>query len=197
MADVFDAFVPALLEREGGSAYTNRPADRGGPTRWGITAKALGAYRKLGRDATAAEVQALGQDEAVAIYRGTYFVGPGFDQVAKVSPRIAEELLDTGVNMGPQWPSAWLQRSLNLCNRQGRDWADVPLSGAIGPLTMSALRSLLQVRGVRAGEDLMLKCLNGFQFERYVEITEAGGPNGAQEAFFVGWISQRIGIPGA
>lgn len=197
MADVFDGFVQGLLTREGGGTYTNRPSDKGGPTRWGVTAKALGAYRKLGREATPAEVQALGQDEATSIYRTTYFVKPGFDQIARVSARVAEEMLDSGVNMGPDKPCVWLQRSLNLCNRQGLDWADVPLTGVIGPMTTGALSALIQRRGVRAGEDLLLKCLNGFQFERYVEITEAGGPNSANESSFVGWITQRIGFAAA
>lgn len=194
MSDIFDSFAPGLLQREGGGAYTDRAADKGGPTRWGIDAETLGAWRKLGRPATAAEVQALGQTEALTIYRQRYFVLPGFDRVAAVSPRVAEELLDTGVNMGPQWPSTWLQRSLNLCNRQGADFADVVVDGGVGAKTVQALQALIQRRGVRAAEDLMLTCLNGFQFERYVAITEAGGPNGAQEQNFVGWMANRIAL---
>jgi lysozyme family protein len=197
MPDVFDAFAPALLQREGGGTFTDRAADKGGPTRWGIDAETLGRWRKLGRSATAAEVQALGETEALTIYRQQYFVLPGFQQVAAISPRLAEELLDTGVNMGPHWSSVWLQRSLNLCNRQGEDYADLVVDGGVGGKTVTAIQALLQRRGVRAGEDLLLKCLNGFQFERYVEITEAGGPNGAQEQNFVGWINQRIGLAAA
>lgn len=194
MSDIFDGFAPALLQREGGGTFTNRAADRGGPTRWGIDAAALGSWRNLGRAASAEEVRALDQAEALLIYRQTYFIAPGFDQIARVSARVGEELLDTGVNMGPHFPAVWLQRTLNLCNRQGQDYADVRADGAIGAKTVFALQTLIQRRGVRAGEDLLLKCLNGFQFERYVEITEAGGPNGAQEQNFVGWITKRIGF---
>lgn len=194
MSDVFDGFAPALLAREGGGAFTNRAADKGGPTRWGIDAATLGAWRKLGRPATADEVKALGQTEALTIYRQRYFVLPGFDRVAAVSPRIAEELLDSGVNLGPQWPSTWLQRSLNLSNRQGQDFQDVGVDGGIGAKTIIALQALLQRRGVRIGEDLVLKCLNGFQFSRYVQITESGGPDGPNETFFVGWVESRIGL---
>lgn len=189
-----DTFLPALKGREGGGQFTNRAADKGGPTRWGIDAATLGAWRKLKRPATAAEVQALQELEADAIYRSMFFTAPGFDRVAAISQRIAEEMVDTGVNMGTTWPGTWLQRTLNLCNRQGKDWADLPLSGSVGPLTIQALQALIKLRGVRAGEDLVLKCLNGFQFERYVEITESGGPNGSQEQNFVGWISQRVGL---
>jgi lysozyme family protein len=194
MADLFDPFWPPLKAREGGGTFTNRPSDKGGPTRWGVDAEALGDWRKLGRPATAGEVQALGEPEAIAIYRVRYFARPGFDRVAQISARIAEELLDTGVNMGVSWPATWLQQTLNLCNRQGQDWADQLVDGAIGAVTLRGLQALIQRRGVRAGEDLVLRCLNGFQFGRYVEITQAGGPNGIQEQNFCGWIIGRIGF---
>jgi lysozyme family protein len=195
MNPAFAAFAPTLLGREGNGTFTDRAADKGGPTRWGVDAATLGAWRRLGRPATSAEVQALGRDEALAILERIYFLTPGFDLVATVATRIAAELLDAAVNLGPSWPCGWLQRSLNLCNRRGADYADVPVSGGVGPLTMAALKALITRRGQAAAEDLLLKCLNGFQFSRYVAITEAGGPNGAQEENFVGWITQRIGFP--
>ena len=194
MSDLFDGFLAGLLAREGGATYTNRAADRGGPTRWGITAKTLGAWRKLGRDATGLEVSLLGHDEAAAIYRAQYFVGPGFDQIAALSPRIAEELVDSGVNLGPEWPSRWLQRGLNLLNMRGAWFPDLVVDGNAGGKTRAALQVLLQRRGVRQAEDLVLKALNGFQFGRYVDLTEAGGPNGDQELNVSGWIAQRIGF---
>lgn len=194
MADIFDAFLPALLEREGGATYTNRAADRGGPTRWGVTAVKLGEFRRLGRPATPGEVQQLSRAEACAIYRQDFWIGPGFDRVAGVSGRVAEELLDTGVNMGASVPGRWLQQTLNACNRQGLDYADVDVDGVLGRRTIAALDALLQRRGRRGGEDLVLKCLNGLQFGRYWSILTAGGPDGDQEQNFVGWISQRIGL---
>lgn len=193
MSDLFDRFWTALHAREGGDRFTDRAADRGGPTRHGVTAAKLGEWRKLGRPATAAEVRALGESEAKAIYRQDFFVAPGFARVAEVSPRIAEELLDTGVNMGTRWPALWLQQVLNATNRQGLDWADIREDGAPGPVTVRALQALLQRRGVRAGEDLVLTCLNGLQFGRYWEIVRRGGPDNDQEQNFVGWIQQRIG----
>lgn len=194
MIDVFEArFLPGLKAREGGATFTNRSADRGGPTKFGITAETLGRWRKLGRPATADEVKALTEGEADRIYRADYYLRPGFDRVAAVSPRIAEELIDTGVNMGPERPCRWMQESLNVLNRQGRDWPDIAVDGELGPVTLSALRSLLARRGQRGGEDLMLKCLNGLQFGAYWAIATSGGPNGDQEANVVGWIAQRIG----
>lgn len=193
MLDVFDGYAPKLIQREG-SIYTNRAADLGGPTKYGITAAKLGEWRKLGRPATQAEVHALQLAEALQIYRTDFFVRPGFDRIATVSARIAEELLDTGVNMGPEWPAGWLQEILNLCNRRGEDYPDLVVDRGIGPKTVAALGALLLHRGHRVGEDLVLKCLNGEQYARYKAITLAGGPNGPQEENFCGWIIARVGF---
>jgi lysozyme family protein len=193
--DIFDTkLVNPLLAREGGEKFTNNPSDRGGPTRWGITAKKLGEWRKLGRSATAAEVQALQRAEAVDIYRADFWVNPGFNRVATISEKVAEELFDTGVNMGPGTAGKFFQRSLNLCNRRGADYADVGVDGQIGDKSTQAYQALVRKRGIAGAESLIFKCLNGFQFMRYVELAEAGGPNGVQEEFFCGWVSQRIGF---
>jgi lysozyme family protein len=44
--------------------------------------------------------------DALAIYRSQYFHAPKFDDVFAISPGIAAELFDTGVNMGPEKPSS-------------------------------------------------------------------------------------------
>lgn len=194
MTDQYAHILGPLKQREGGAKFTNRKADRGGPTRWGVTAETLGKWRKLGRPATAAEVQVLTEAEADAIYLDEFIVRPGFDKVAAVSLRVAEELIDSGVNIGPKRPSEWFQRALNLCNRRGRDYPDIDVDGAIGKGSVGALKALIDKRGQRAAEDLILKNLEGFQHAHYVRITEAGGPNSDQEENFCGWVAQRIGL---
>ena len=183
--------LPQLKAREGGARYTNHPSDRGGPTKYGITAAKLGEYRRLGRAATPQEVQALTEAEADELYTSDFWTGPGYDKVAAVSERIAEELLDTGVNMGVGIPGRWLQRALNTLNRQGSDYADIPVDNAIGLRTTEALRSLIRVRGRAAAEDAVLKILNGLQVARYVEITENRQKN---EDFMLGWLANRVGL---
>ncbi|MEO7787654.1 MAG: glycosyl hydrolase 108 family protein, partial [Sphingomicrobium sp.] len=66
-----DELVEALIEREGG--YVALPADRGGPTRFGITEAVARAHGYGGAMAQ------LPRDEAAAIYRRLYWLRPGFD----------------------------------------------------------------------------------------------------------------------
>jgi ferredoxin-NADP reductase len=88
--NTIEQILDDILRREGG--YVNHPADRGGPTNFGITAQTLGSWRKLGRPATAAEVQALTEPEARAIYRQQYITGPGFETITH--PALLHLLVD-------------------------------------------------------------------------------------------------------
>ena len=122
-----DAIIDGILAREGGGTYTNAPADRGGPTKYGITLKALGEYRDA--PATAADVEALTEAEARAIYRRDYFVRPGFDKVADSALQVL--LMDWGVNSGTGTAIKALQRLLG-----------VPNDGVLGAQTLLALGGL-------------------------------------------------------
>jgi lysozyme family protein len=177
-----DDLVEALIEREGG--YVANAADTGGPTRFGITeavARANG-YRGAMRD--------FPRDEAAAIYKRLYWLRPRLDEVAARSRRIAEELFDTGVNMGPAVAVTFLQRALTALNRSGKDYADLVPDGRIGPATLGALDAFLAVRGQRSGETVLLRALEALQGERYLRLAERRPAN---EAFLYGWLANRIG----
>ncbi|QHL90710.1 hypothetical protein GVO57_07500 [Sphingomonas changnyeongensis] len=176
-----DRLIDELIGREGG--FVDDPADRGGPTRWGITEQVARAYGYNG------DMRQLARATAVEIYRKRYWSGPRFDEVATIYPRVAAELLDTGVNMGPVVAARMLQRGLNLLNDQARAYPDIGVDGAVGPMTIAALRQYKARRGAR-GEDVLIKILDGLQVSRYAEITEARPAN---ERFFFGWIDHRIG----
>jgi lysozyme family protein len=176
-----DQEIDALIAREGD--YVDHPADRGGPTRFGITEQVARAYGYHG------DMRQLPRATAKDILLKRYWIGPGFDDVAAFAPRVAEEMFDTGVNMGVSIPPPMLQRALNLLNRGGGDYPDIAVDGRIGPMTLDALRRFIGKRGV-AGEAVLLKALDGFQVGRYADITEARPAN---EAFFYGWLANRIG----
>jgi lysozyme family protein len=176
-----DKLIAELIQREG--RYVDHPADRGGPTNWGITQAVARAFGYTG------DMRHLPRSTAEAIYRQRYWTGPRFDQVAAIYPRVAEEMLDTGVNMGPAVAGRFLQRVLNVLNNRAKDFPDLTVDGAIGPMTLAALRALKARRGA-AGEGVLVAALDAQQGERYIAIAEA---NPSQEAFVYGWLAHRLG----
>lgn len=182
-----DALIEAVIGREGG--YSNHPADRGGPTNWGITEQVARAYGYKGA------MQSLPRGTAVEIYRRRYWTGPGFDKVAATFPRLAEELFDTGINMGPAVAVTFLQRALNVLNRQAADYPDIGADGQIGPMTITALKGYAVRRGGAGslGETVLMRACDGLQAARYIELAER---NASQEAFVFGWLANRVGTLG-
>jgi len=184
MEDIVDVdkLIETLLEREGG--YVNHPADKGGPTRFGITEAVARAQGYGGA------MRNLPRDDAAAIYRRLYWVRPCFDEVAKRSARLAAELFDTGVNMGPAVAATFLQRALTALNRNAADYADLVPDGRIGAATLSALDSFFNVRGARSAETVILRAMEALQGERYLRLAERRPAN---ETFLYGWLANRIG----
>ena len=176
-----DRLIEEVIEREGG--YVNHPADRGGPTRWGITEAV--ARRQGYMD----DIRYLPQSDAVAIYKRLYWIAPGFDKVAEKAPKLAAELFDTGINMGTGTATGFLQRALNALNRNARDYGDLTVDRRIGPATLLALHAFFRKRGT-GGEDVLLKAVEALQGAHYVRLAET---RPSQEAFLYGWIANRIG----
>lgn len=175
-----DELIDAVIDREGG--YTDHPADRGGPTRWGVTEATARAHGWAG------DMRAFPRGEAAAIYRRLYWRRPGFDAVAARAPAVAAELFDTGVNMGPAVAVGFLQRALNALNRGQADYPDLLVDGVSGVATLAALDAFLIRRP--NGEEVLLKALNALQGERYLALAEQRPAN---EAFVYGWLANRIG----
>ena len=180
-----DALIDAVIDREG--RYVNHPADRGGPTCWGVTGAVARAQGYAGA------VRDLPRGEAVSMYRRLYWLRPGYDQVSLRAPQIAAELFDTGVNMGTATANGFLQRALNALNRSARDYPDIAVDRDVGARTLSALDSLLAVRGQR-GETVLLRAMEALQGERYFALAER---RPSQEAFLYGWLANRIGSDSA
>jgi lysozyme family protein len=190
-----DQLIDALLEREGG--YVNNPADKGGPTNFGITEAVARAQGYAG------PMPSLPREEAAEIYTRLYWLRPRFDEVAKRSEWVAAELFDTGVNMGPAVAVTFLQRALTALNRNGRDYPDLVPDGRIGSATLAALDRFLELRGSStpvgggggdqpgtSGETVLLRALEALQGERYIRLAELRPAN---EAFLYGWLANRIG----
>lgn len=175
-----DQYIADLIKREGG--YVNDPKDPGGPTNYGITQAVARANGFKGH------MQMLPLATAQTIYRLQYWTQPRFDRVNTVSPVVAEELLDTGVNCGVPFTKPLLQRALNLLNNNGTLYPELDPDGVYGDKTINALSAYLKQRG-KAGEAVLVKVLNILQGARYIELCER---NKTLEKYFYGWIANRV-----
>ncbi len=176
-----DTLIDDVIAIEGD--YSNHPADRGGPTRWGVTEAVARSHGYAG------DMRHFPYDEAVAIYKRRYWLRPSFDKVSALAPQLAGELFDTGINMGPATAVGFLQRALNALNRNGQDFADIATDGQIGPRTIGALQQFLAKRA-DDGEAVLLKAVEALQGARYIKLAEQRPAN---EAFLYGWLAHRIG----
>lgn len=144
--------IDEIIEREGG--FSNRPSDRGGPTKYGITLKTLAQWRK--HAVTEQDVRDLTVDEARAIYEQEYLKGPHIDQIPDAE--LAHLVMDIGVMSGPDTAIRLLQR----CLVEHAPIA-VIVDGILGPQTLAALwaidplsiRTQLVVKRVVALVDLV------------------------------------------
>lgn len=176
------AMIEATIGKEGG--YVNHPDDRGGATKWGIT-EAIA--RKNGYSG---QMKDLPRATAVGIYTDEFFNKPGFGRVSVVSPKIAEEMFDSGVNFGQSWPGLWLQIALNAFNDGEKHYPDLKEDGNVGPTTVATLKTYLAKRGADA-ERVMLVALNVQQGARYLDLSRSRKAN---ESFAYGWMANRVGL---
>lgn len=169
-----------ILHVEGG--YVNDPADSGGETNFGITKRVARKYGYLG------SMKEMPKFTAREIYEQMYWHSMNLDLVEKLSPSIAKELADTGVNMGIGRAGEFLQRSLNVLNNRQKLYNDIRVDNDIGPITIKTLEKFLKIRG-SAGELVLYNMLNCLQGAFYVKLAERRQKD---EKFMFGWFSHRI-----
>jgi len=152
-----------IISIEGG--YTNNIHDRGGETKYGISKR---AYPNL-------DIKNLTLDKAKQIYYNDYWFDIKLDYIDNYNIQL--ELFDTAVNMGQYKAQTILQESLNLLNRNERNFKDLAVDGIIGKNTILAYN--------KVDKKILYKVLNGLQFMNYVRIVER---DKTQEVFFNGWM---------
>jgi type VI secretion system secreted protein VgrG len=126
-----DQWLTDTLEREGWPTFTDRAADRGGPSKGPITWKTLAAWRaSLGRlPPTLDDLKALDEPECRDILRSWYLAPWGF---LAYDPLIAL-CADWSVTSGPDDPARVIQRHL----RDDRS-LNVAVDGVVGTRTRAA-----------------------------------------------------------
>lgn len=176
--------LAAIYVAEGG--YVNDPADRGGPTNYGIT-EAVARQNGYMGDMRRFPKHCYGDITVCSdkIYVDQYISKPGFTPMLTLEPAVAKELIDTGVNMGPAKSAVFFQASLNvLCK------AKLTVDGNVGPQTINAYANCQREVGPVKLCVTMLNALDGAQKRRYDGIV-ARDPS--QKRFYRGWINHRIG----
>lgn len=123
------------LRREGWPKSARALAsDRGGLTRGGITAGNWGDYRHLGRPATAAELDAITEPEALEFYYQRYVALPRFDQV--LDQKLRALLIDWAFTSWSDDPIKAMQASL-----AARGFDVDTIDGVLGPKTIAAMQA--------------------------------------------------------
>ncbi len=152
---------------EGG--YVNDSVDRGGETKYGISKRAFPYL----------DIANLTLDDAQAIYYKKYYAS-AFMNLEKIEDKdLCLELFESAVLMGVKTVAQNLQKALNYMNDNGRLYDDLRVDGWIGEKSFKALK--------KVNPKLVIKVLNGLQFNRLVKIVER---NKEQERFFKGWLKR-------
>ncbi|MFM0330640.1 glycoside hydrolase family 108 protein [Paraburkholderia strydomiana] len=113
----FDDAFDALIGNEGG--YSNNPADPGGETMWGVTARVARAAGYAGA------MRELPRDTAKAIAKKLYWDPLRLDEI---DARVAFQIFDANYNGGH--PVIWMQGA-----------AGAKVDGLIGPATIAAVQA--------------------------------------------------------
>ena len=169
MAMTNDDIIDLVLKYEGG--FTDNPADRGGPTNFGITAADYGRFLGRSVPATAAEVQAMKVEDARKIYTEWHIENPHFDQINDSVLRLV--VVDSGVLFGVARAAIWLQQELK-----------VKADGKLGSDTFTALSGY-------ASPNKLPRQVLGRRFQAIADIVKQ---KPSQIVFLGGWINRAVSL---
>lgn len=188
----FDEAFEKTAAIEGG--YVFDPDDAGGETYKGISRRFNPSWkgwdrideikransRKKKFDKVFEQDESL-QEEVLLFYKEAYWDKFWGDEIPV--QEIAEELFDTGVNMGVRRAVGFLQEGLNLLNRNQRNYTDIVEDGLFGKNTLKVLMAYLKI------DDLsyLLKVMNILQGMHYIEYMRKSPK---QEKYARGWLKR-------
>ena len=125
-----EPWIAKTLEWEGGGVYTNRPDDRGGPTKYGIVMSTLAKWRGV-KAVTEEDIVQLGEDESKDIYRADYW---GYLSADKLPGGVDWIVATIAVLSGQGRAARMLQEVVGLKGRQ--------IDGMVGDKTVAAVRAM-------------------------------------------------------
>lgn len=178
-------------QHEGG--YANDPDDKGGETYRGIARRFHPGWEGWKNvDLVKSETQDVKrmnekldenlqlQDMIKKFYKNEFWNKIQGDALQYQS--LANEMYDNAVNMGPEKSIEYLQRTLNILNRNQKSYNDIEVDRKMGLKTLAALTGCITTNGIKR----VVNVLNGFQIKHYIEIMEK---NPTQEKY-IGWFDR-------
>lgn len=176
-SSVILSIILATMALEGG--YVWDKDDPGGETNMGITKEVAVQNKYTG------PMKTLPKEVAVSIYYKDYIVKPGFAPLVQYNAPVVSELYDTGVNMGPYWPSKWFQETINkTCNTK------LVVDGKVGNATRDAFIKCQNTYGSTKMCITFLNELDAKQKDRYAYLIRV---NPVLKKYEKGWNNHRIG----
>ncbi len=191
MANFNEAF-DITMGHEGG--YVNDPDDVGGETYRGITKRfepnwvgwtIITKYREESNFPDNIKEGTDGWNvldtHVREIYKNKYWNPFCGDEI--LSQAVANEMFDTGINMGVGRAVKFLQRSLSLLNRNQKLYPDLTDDGAFGRKTLGSLRIYL----AQDSDTVLLTMMNVMQGQHYIKYMTKSP---TQEKFARGWFTR-------
>ncbi len=172
--------IAAIIAKEGG--YVNHQSDKGGPTKYGITANAYAEYFKRPASAGAvipkktiiAEIKAVTPELAERIYYTLYYVRPNIIILPELIQPI---MLDMAVNHGRRGAVKILQQALVKSG-----YSNSEPDGIIGAKTLEA--------SIKATQELGKYFINSLVENRIIAYQDIIKKDPSQAAFEHGWIAR-------
>jgi lysozyme family protein len=187
----FQKAYDTTMGHEGG--YAKDADDLGGETYRGIARKFNPAWngwakvdkaKRSSRFPASLDRDADLQADVRAFYKQHYW--DKFQGDAIADQAIADELFDSGVNLGIARAVEFLQRGLSVLNRSEKLYGDLVADGLFGPKTLAAMRAYLR----SDKPALLLKIMNVLQGMHYIDFMTKSP---VQEKYARGWF-QRVDI---
>lgn len=190
MASFKEAYEKTM-GHEGG--YVNDPTDAGGETYKGVSRKynptwlgwsIIDSHKNESNFPNNLSSDEELQKLVALFYKEQYWDINKLDRFNNQD--IAEEMFDTGVNMGVRRAAKFLQQSLNYLNRNEFLYGNLAVDGFIGDKTINALDQIINDRD----EDVLLTMLNVLQGQHYFNYMD---DNPSQKKYARGWF-RRVKI---
>lgn len=165
------AMIKDVIEKEGG--YVNNPADKGGPTNWGITLSTLEAWRD-DNDLYSEDIRLLTKSEALEIYEDIYYLKPGIN---RLDDRLQPIVFDMAVNHGPSKAIKLLQKAVAMAG-----FGQLNQDGIIGANTINASN-----KAIMRKQQQFINLICDVRKDFYRSIVKS---NPSQSVFLAGWINR-------